>query len=123
MFKAVNHADKQVIVSFKGTSRGSDFVHDGINVVLGAGVTELTGQLAKTFDLPHRFNSALSFTNEARNKHPGYSVILTGHSLGGTLAENVAMQTGFRCETFNAGSTPFNLLGSILVGHKFTNIK
>ena len=35
MFSAVNHADKTVIVSFKGTSRGVDVLHDVYNVARG----------------------------------------------------------------------------------------
>lgn len=38
------------------------------------------------------------------------------------MAEHVAMRTGLKCETFNAGSTPFDSLGHYLVGKKHSNI-
>ena len=93
MISIVNNVDKKVIVAFRGTkpSHFSDLVHDAaiaFNQVIEGSV------IAKMFNIPHRFNSALHFTQESVNKFPGYKVTLTGHSLGGTLAEHVSMSTG-----------------------------
>jgi putative lipase involved disintegration of autophagic bodies len=59
-------------------------------------------------NLPHRFNSAIIFVRETRNQFPEYKVVLTGHSLGGSLAQYTAIRTGLKCETFNPGNTPLD---------------
>jgi putative lipase involved disintegration of autophagic bodies len=41
---------------------------------------------------------------------------LTGHSLGGSLAEYVGIKNGFRCETFNAVSTPIDMIAVAITG-------
>lgn len=126
MFVAVNKQDKTVIIAYKGTSRfGPDISHDVVNVATGHHITKLTSSIAKFAKIPHRFNTALNVAKNTSEKFPGYKVVLTGHSLGGTLAEHVAMKNPqFHCETFNAGSTPVNSLIKLVFGGKqYQNIK
>lgn len=90
----------QVIVAFRGTEFDREPVHDG---GVDAGMV-LTGVNLQTHD-------ALAFTERAMaeakqdaedqgNPPPDFSV--TGHSLGGTLAEISAARYGLHGETFNA---------------------
>jgi hypothetical protein len=82
MFAVVNHAEKKIIVSFRGTDKSNwaDFAHD---FAIAADVhlaNNFTGAIAKAgsnvlsalstaigfkpIEIPHRFNSALSFTEQ-----------------------------------------------------------
>ena len=64
MFSAVNHTDRTIVVSFKGTSNGTDIIHDAGSVALGLFPRAVTSAIASTFNIPHRFNSAMHFTRE-----------------------------------------------------------
>ena len=89
--------DGQVIISFRGTepSTFSNILADG-SFLTGAanGMMALYVADAVAF---------LSSVMESVNASTGsYSITLTGHSLGGAVAELVGSDTGFRTVTFNA---------------------
>lgn len=57
---------------------------------------------------PHqRFVEAVNHYNFVKDKYNNLD--LTGHSLGGTIADFVARQSGERAVVFNPGETPFSL--------------
>ena len=67
MFTAVNHQDKQVIVSYKGTSRKTDFIHDadlGFRSLSDGDYYRESEAIRAFFgalNIPHRFNTAKNF--------------------------------------------------------------
>jgi hypothetical protein len=68
----------------------------------------LAGQ-HRTPDNPHpRFTEAVNQYNLVKNNY--YSVDLTGHSLGGTLADYVARMHDENAIVFNPGESPFSLM-------------
>ena len=94
--------DGSVILAYRGT-RPTNL--DDLN----ADVSILTG-LHKT-DIPHpRFTEALDHYTKVKNKYD--NVDLTGHSLGGTLADYVGRSSGNKTVVFNPGET---ILSSSLI--------
>jgi hypothetical protein len=89
----------EVVIAHRGTEFGREPMHDG---GVDAGMV-LTGLNAQTSD-------ALAFTRkvmdgakkDAEEHHYPLNVTVTGHSLGGTLAEITAYEYGLHGETFNA---------------------
>jgi hypothetical protein len=119
MFCAVNHKKKTIVVSFRGTAlRLADLAHDLGSIIPGIGVTEVTKYINEKTGFNHRFNTAIAFTNQVEQKHPGYKVILTGHSLGASLAESVAIIKKHQTELFNPGNTPINIAAAIVAKSK-----
>lgn len=51
---------------------------------------------------PRQFDDATRFYEAVRMRWPSATVVLTGHSLGGSLAQYVAATRGLRAGTFNA---------------------
>jgi hypothetical protein len=87
------------ILAYRGT-RPSNF--DDIN----ADASILAGQ--HRTDIPHpRFVEAVNHYNYVKNKYN--NVDLTGHSLGGTLADYVGRMHDERAVVFNPGESPFSL--------------
>ena len=84
MFAAVNHQDGKTVVAFKGTPTWRDV-------------------------LPHSFNSAKVFTHSVQALYPDNKIILTGHSLGGTIATQLALTNkNLKCEAFNPCISPID---------------
>ncbi|WP_266157208.1 XVIPCD domain-containing protein [Dyella silvatica] len=91
----------EIIIAHRGTEFGREPLQDG---VIADGGMVFTGLNSQTSD-------AMAFTqkvmneakHEAEQKHqPAPSITVTGHSLGGTLAEITAYKYGLHGETFNA---------------------
>ncbi len=83
---------KNIIVAFEGS--GEAFIDDWVMAD--------AGQLVGT---PKQFKFALQYFDKIRKKYPkskGYTIKLTGHSLGGALAQYVSAQKGVPAITFNA---------------------
>ena len=58
MFGAVNHTDRIIVVSFKGTSNLTiDLAHDVASVLAGVAVRVAGAKIASALNIPHRFNS------------------------------------------------------------------
>ncbi|MGJ7491925.1 XVIPCD domain-containing protein [Variovorax sp. ZT4R33] len=79
--------------------RGTESVKDGI---ADAGLV-FNGRNSQLDDAMKFTEQAIAKAKEsAEEKHKPFSVSITGHSLGGTLAEITAAKTGLHAETFNA---------------------
>lgn len=53
-------------------------------------------------NLPNQFIDAQKFYEKIKSKFPKQKIVFTGHSLGGSLAQLMANQTGCEAVTFNA---------------------
>lgn len=115
--------DKHIVIAFRGTDNDKDWFDfknkkAGPNVALAA-----DGDLLKELGLPvrgetphaqaaavqsavlpdwHRqFQQALEYVNEIQMKYPGYSIEVTGHSLGGSLAQLTSHTFGLDGRAFD----------------------
>jgi len=91
--------DGTTILAYRGT-RPNNFDDINTDVAIFAG--------QHRSDTPHpRFVEAINHYNFVKEKYN--DVDLTGHSLGGTLADYVARMNDENAVVFNAGETPFSL--------------
>lgn len=91
--------DGTVILAYRGT-RPTNL--DDLNTDAAI----LAGQ--HRVDTPHpRFTEAINQYNLVKNHY--YNVDLTGHSLGGTIADYIGRMNDERAIVFNPGETPFSL--------------
>lgn len=91
-----NPQTKELSIVFRGTNPGNirDIGND-IQIATGMGL--------------NRAKYGEQFARDIIKENPGYKVTVTGHSLGGTLAEKVATNLqgmGVKGVSFNAGSSP-----------------
>jgi hypothetical protein len=88
----VDEARKEVIVSHRGTAKAKD----------------ITADLALAFGMEYahpRFIRAMRQEKELERQYPGYDFVVTGHSLGGSLAQFVGGSKRVKkVVTFNKGS-------------------
>ncbi|MHB8760672.1 MAG: Mbeg1-like protein, partial [Thiobacillus sp.] len=83
-----NEATGEVIIAYRGT--------DGWNDITNADL-----QLALQNDVPKQYPEAAAFYTDVKNEY-GSNITITGHSLGGALAQLVAAITGVPAYTYNA---------------------
>lgn len=91
----VNHAKKTWIIGYRGTevTAVKDYISD-LNILLG------------TQSWNERFNASVHVYEEAKKMYPDYHSVVTGHSLGGTIAYFIAKKfLPDRCVGFNPGSS------------------
>jgi hypothetical protein len=72
-----NNEDGPVVISFRGTKEIRDLYSDLALTLHGTADEELR-------------EAALEYFNKTREQYPGREIIITGHSLGGNLAQDVA---------------------------------
>lgn len=90
-----------VVVAHRGTEFGREAFRDGVIADAGMVFTRTNSQAADAVELTRR---AVDFA-ERQGREPGRiapEVTVTGHSLGGTLAQVSAHHFDLRGETFNA---------------------
>ena len=87
-----NSDDKKLIIAFRGSAKLKDLKAD-----LGIA----TGLLEKT----SRHDSTEELVKKLKTLFPDYSITLTGHSLGGSLAVSMSSKHNIPAVVFNAGHT------------------
>ena len=92
-FQAVaykNTSTKEIIIAYRGTDSLLDVIYSDAQIAFN-----LT---------PQQVNPAIQFYDSIYNnfQDEGYTISITGHSLGGTLAQYVAAQKQVSAVTFNA---------------------
>ena len=81
----------QLVVAFKGTDSLDDFVADA------SWATAAPNSFLQFF-----YNSAIAYVRSTVASHAGAAITLTGHSLGGAIAELVSAATSYSATVFNA---------------------
>lgn len=92
-------SEHKVVIAYRGTEPDRDALRDGL-VDVGMVFTGLNGQEADSREFTHKVIEMAKQRGEARGLSNELSV--TGHSLGGTLAEINASEFGLPGQTFNA---------------------
>lgn len=91
--------EHKVVIAYRGTEPDRDALRDGL-VDVGMIFTGLNGQEADSRKFTHEVIEMTKQRGEAKGQSNELSV--TGHSLGGTLAEINASESGLPGQTFNA---------------------
>lgn len=134
IYRVVDHADNpktgfqatayqrvdtgEVVIAFRGTEFGREPVHDG---VVDAGMA-LAGVNAQAADAEAFTKRVLKqATADAQESNKPLNVTVTGHSLGGTLAEIEAHKFGLQGETFNSFGAAGLVHGVPKGGHQVIN--
>ncbi len=91
----VSQYDNKVVISYRGSDEAKDWTHSNAN--MGAR------------QMPSQIQDARELYNEVKKDYPkGTEIIVTGHSLGGSLAQIVAAENekdGVKAVTLNAYGT------------------
>lgn len=98
------HKNGKVIVASRGTTLGQG---------IGTAVKDLSTDFLVGLGLSHLSNRNTDLTkhiDKLSKKYGKKALELTGHSLGGTLANNVAKAKGLASKVFNRGSSPAEML-------------
>ena len=90
----------QIVVAHRGTEFGREFVRDGVVADGGMVAARTNSQMADAIELTQRALERAQKQGEKTGHTP--EVTVTGHSLGGVLAQITAYKFGLRGETFNA---------------------
>lgn len=109
-----------VVVAHRGTEFDREALKDGLVADGGMVLSRLSSQAPEAIALTRR---ALEYTNRysAENRVPIPEVTVTGHSLGGTLAQIAAHRLDLRGEAFNPYGAVSLKYGVPEGGDRFTN--
>ncbi|SFR90215.1 Lipase (class 3) [Dyella sp. OK004] len=114
-YKAIAHVDRpsgyqgtayqridtgEIVIASRGTEFGREPLRDGVIADGGMVFTGYNSQADDAMDFAKQV-TAMAKDREPQYGHP-LDVTVTGHSLGGTLAEITAYRLGLHGETFNA---------------------
>lgn len=94
-FVVIHKQSGQVIVGHRGTSNLADV---GTDLALAAGGLHHS----------HRYHRAQALSHDVAHKYHDQDILHVGHSLGGTLADDLSRENGNRSITFNQGSSPLH---------------
>uniref|UniRef100_A0A7E4V8A4 Lipase_3 domain-containing protein n=1 Tax=Panagrellus redivivus TaxID=6233 RepID=A0A7E4V8A4_PANRE len=120
-FVALNHLDKSIIISFRGSEGFMQLLSEGSEAVFGKKVpSTIGGGISEYF-----YNGYLMIWSagmrsdflKAKNLYPSYEVWATGHSLGGsmaTIAAGVIVKLGYA----DAGKVKLYTFGQPRTGDK-----
>lgn len=75
----------KVVVSYTGTNPDGEFIKDGLTDIFSIGL-----------GLGYHYDSAYTFYEKMAEKYGADNLILTGHSLGGNVAQRVALKYNAR---------------------------
>jgi hypothetical protein len=107
---AVFEKNGKIIVAARGTEikRGwRDRLEDlGSDLLVGMGMQQLGT----------RYKNLKSQTDALAEQYGKDNIIMTGHSLGGTLADSVAKASGYEAHVFNPGSSPAQMAAGSKMG-------
>ncbi|RST54960.1 XVIPCD domain-containing protein [Variovorax sp. DXTD-1] len=133
-YKIVDHEDKpttgfqatayqrvdtgEVVIAFRGTEFDREPVHDGV-VDVGMALAGVNAQAADADAFTERVMEKAK-ADAQKNNQP-LNVTVTGHSLGGTLAQLEAHKLGLKGETFNAFGAAGLVHGVPKGGHQVIN--
>ena len=84
----VDNSNKEVVITYRGTDSPLDILYPDIQIGLN-----FTNSQTRP---------AIELYDEVEKAYAGYKIVLTGHSLGGALAQHVATTKGAYAITFNA---------------------
>jgi len=90
-YAEVFYKDGQIAIVYRGSNDVKDWL--GSDLAMGVDI-----QLVQKVD-------AQNFYEKIKKEYPNQKIILTGHSLGGSLAQIVGSETGAQTVTFNAYGT------------------
>jgi len=100
---AYNPTTKEVVSAVTG-SRFTSRKHAMRDIRSDLGIAMGTDRLGK------RTKEVGSIVKKAKVKYGDYDHTLTGHSLGGRVAQNISKQTGVPAVVFNRGSSPLGVV-------------
>ena len=89
---------KEIAVVYRGTDFTKGF--DEIKKDVVSSDLKMLGLLK-----PEQLADAKNTYNEVKKSYPNSKIVLTGHSLGGSLSQMVSAETGAKAVTFNAFGT------------------
>lgn len=88
-FNAVSYKNgNEIVIAFRGTDSFLDIAISDLQIALGK--------------IPQQANSAIKYYEMVRQAYPDCEITITGHSLGGALAQYVASAKNENAVTFNA---------------------
>ncbi len=85
---AYKNANGEIVIAYTGTNNLPDWVPNDIGIALDL--------------VPEEYQEALAFYNMIQHDYQGAKITVTGHSLGGALAQLVGAATGADAVTFNS---------------------
>lgn len=99
----------EIIIAYAGTDSAADWIS---NI-----------QMA-TDNIPDQYAQAINTYNTIKSENPNANITITGHSLGGSLAQLVGAATGSNTVTFNPyGTSEISIQVGINPAKKYDNIK
>ena len=108
----IDKKEKNIVIAFRGTD-----LNKGINE---AKKDLINDNYLLLKNIPPQINNAREFKNKIQKNFKGYNIILTGHSLGGSLAQIIGAESGEKTVTYGAYGTK-QLINSR--NNNFYNIK
>lgn len=90
---------KEIAIVYRGTDSGWHHLKENAKDFFGSDI-KMAGMLE-----PNQLKDAQNTYNEIKQAYPSSKIVLSGHSLGGSLAQLVSAETGTKAVTFNAFGT------------------
>ena len=102
--------DSQVVIAFRGTDLSNPMTAI-MNIMADA---SFVGNQTPTTDLVMETEDAASFVRQVITAYPNANITLTGHSLGGALAQLVGQAANLDTYTFNAPGAGGKLYANLM---------